>query len=247
MSNGIGDDNPIAKTAIESCGAVKNGHFVLTPKEIPPGSGNWRDFHADVYVNKDEAYWTPMELRVMARQMILPYIGKKVDAIVGPEKGAISLATLASLELTELQDPELLPPSGCIHACWAEKEGKERMIIGRIFKEHILSMPGCKVLIVEDIGVSGSSARKTVLAAQELGAEVIGVAFIAIRKKLTEDDLAGAKPTWLLFIPINMWPEKPEEGEEPCPMCREDGMASVSLSIGKGKEFYQREGISLPE
>jgi len=236
-------NNPIAVASLERCNAYAVGHFVLTPKEVPPGSGNWVNFHANSYVNKDEAYWTPTELKILAHEIALQYVGQRVDVVVGPEKGAISLATLVALELADLQDSSLLPPSGCVHACWAEKVGAEEMVIGRVFGPHIKGMPDCKVLVVEDIGVSASSARKTILAAQKLGAEVIGVAFITLRTEVTEADLAGVKETCLLFVPIDKWLEEPGPDGEPCPMCQQDGFESVSLTIGKGKEFLIRKGI----
>lgn len=225
---------------LSDIGAIKKGHFVFTPKEIPPGSGNWQHFHGDVYVDKDETFWRPKILQKLALETAKRLVGKKIDVIIGPEKGAIGLAPLIATALNEIQNCEFLPlywGGGDIAAGYSEKDGQDKMIIKRCFARHIKDHPGCNVWIAEDIGNSGSSARKTVHAAQELEANVVGVSLIAARKELTPEDVGGVPVEWLVLVKGNMWPE------DDCLLCAKDGPESVHTDVGHGKNFLKRKRL----
>ncbi len=221
---------------LKSCDAMFEGHVVFTKKEIPAGSGNWVYRHGDTYVNKDEAFWLPSHLWQLSVETADRLVGKRIDVIVGPEKGAIGFAPMVAVNLTWKQDQKLLPPWGEVAACYSEKEGEEKMVIKRVFSGHIEDYPGCRVWIAEDIGNSGSSARKSVRAARACGAEVVGVSFIAARRILTSDDMDGVPVEWLTLVEGEMWPE------EDCPLCKKNGVKSVSTSVGKGADFLKRIG-----
>ncbi len=224
---------------LSDIGAIKKGHFVFTPKEIPPGSGKYENFHGDTYVDKDETFWLPHYLIKIAHEIAHRLVDKKIDIIVGPEKGAIGLAPLIANRLNEIQNMELLPLywGGNIAAAYSEKDGQDKMIIKRCFAKHIKEHPGCNVWIAEDIGNSGSSARKTVQAAQELGANVVGVSLIAARKKLTSEDVGGVPVEWLALVEGEIWPE------DSCPLCEKNGFKSVRTDVGHGKNFLKRKGL----
>lgn len=224
------------KDLLMKCGAICEGHFVFTKKEIPPGSGKWAYFHGDTYVNKDQAYWLPSNLAVLANEIAKRLVGRRIDVIVGPEKGAIGLAPLVALALTEIQHKELLPPWGEVAACFAEKVGEEAMAIKRVFSEHLKDNP-LNLWVAEDIGNSGSSARKTVRAIKDIGSIPVGVSFLAARRIITPDDMDGVPVEWLTLVEGEMWPE------DDCPLCKEDGFESVSLTAGKGQDFLKRKGI----
>jgi len=237
MKAEILSDEQISRTFTD-CHAIYDGHVVFTKKEIPAGSGKWAYFHGDRYVDKCELIWLPTNLNKLARETARRLVGKKIDVIVGPEKGAISLATLVAIHLTEMQDSALLPAWGEVAACFSEKVGTEKMEIKRVFAEHIRNNPGCNVWICEDIGNSGSSARKTVIAARELGANVVGVSFLGVRRLITSDDMDGVPVEWLIMIKGLMWPE------DECALCKRDGVGSVSLTVGKGEDFLKRKEVS---
>jgi len=228
-------ESEVRKT-LEECGAIFNGHVVFTKKEIPPGSGNWFYFHGDSYVSKEMLYLRPAHMQMLAEEIARRLIGKKIDIIVGPALGAIGLAPMVANALTAIQHESLVPTFG-VASCFAEKVGEEAMAIKRIFANYIKQVPGINIWITEDIGNSGSSARKTVRAARELGANVVGVSFLATRHVLTPDDMDGVPVDWLAQFEVEMWPE------DECPLCEKHGFRSVSRFFGKGENFLKRKGL----
>ena len=231
----MSDDRAIQ--LLKQCGAIYDGHVVFTKKEIPPGSGKWEYFHGDRYVNKDVAYLFPQTLYRLAYMTAQRLVGKKIDVILGIEKGAIAIAPMTAVALTALQYNILLPDWGEVASCFAEKDGEEKMVIKRVFREFLLAKPGLNVWITEDIGNSGSSARKCVRAVRELNQNPIGVSFLVVRKIITADEMDGVPVDWLTLVEGNMWPE------DECLKCKEEGIESVSQTVGKGEDFLRRKGI----
>lgn len=226
-------EDPLA--LLQACGAIKDGHFVLTPKKV---GDEWKNFHAGVYVDKDAAYWQSVVLWRLAYLIARHYVGIPIDVVIGPEMGAVGLAPMVAIHLTMIQEPELLPPWGCVASCWANKDGVEQMAIKRgAFIAPIQENPGLRALVAEDIGTSGGSALKTITAARNLGMIVEHVSFLAARQEFSAEDLGGAAPYWLVLAELEKWPE------ESCPLCHAAGPESVDLRVGKGLDFLRRIGL----
>lgn len=111
-----------------------------------------------------------------------------------------------------------------------------RRVIKRGYPELI---KGKKVVICEDVVNSGATVIKTILAAQQAGAYVVGVVSLSDRSlgKVTAESLGV--DFYLTLMRVDMVMHK----EADCPDCQEKGFESVRQDLGKGKEFLQRKGL----
>ena len=99
---------------------------------------------------------------------------------------------------------------------------------------------GKRCLIVEDVINSGLTVIKTRDAVLQAGGEVIGVACLCNRSggKVTAETLMVPELLSLLDLDMQMYPE------DECPICKERGLKSVRIDLGKGKEFLARKGLA---
>ncbi len=225
------DRNKIALSVLESNEAViRNNHFALADKETPPGSGVFRHYHSDTFVLKDRVFENARDLHLLALmirdQIFTEEKEHEFDFVLGLEKGAIALASHVALHFQK---------SGLnnIRAGYAEakKEGVG-FNIGRGFARNY---KGKKVLIVEDIAVSGTAIRGAIDAVLENGG--IPVMAYAICKR--GDANTGDVPFRFLceITGTNVWLE------EECPICLDParGPETVWTDVNKhGQEFLDR-------
>ncbi len=147
------DVEKIAKRMVE-VGAVKKGSFVLS-------SGK----RSNVYVDVKLACTYPDLLKDITDQMV--YLAKEFDSIACIELGGVPLATALSLK------------TGKRMAIFRKKKkeyGIESDLVGVIER-------GERVLVVEDVTTTGSSALSTVSRVRELGAEVLQVIVVVDREE----------------------------------------------------------------
>lgn len=87
---------------------------------------------------------------------------------------------------------------------------------------------------------SGLTVAKTRDAVAEAGGEVIGVGCLCNRSggKVTAESLGVIDLFSLLDLDMQMYPE------DECPICKERGLKSVRIDLGKGKEFLARRGLA---
>jgi orotate phosphoribosyltransferase len=136
------------------CGALLEGHFVLT-------SG----LHSPVFLQKARVFMHPDKTEILCRALAGKIAAAglgRIDYCVGPAVGGIIPAYETSRHLG-------------VPNVWVEREeGKFRL---RRFE----IAPGARIVIVEDIVTTGLSIRETVEAMRQAGAEVLAAACIVDR------------------------------------------------------------------
>ena len=211
---------------------------------------SWR--HGKVYVNKDAIYPHVGLIAELCGDMIAPFcvaafgvesVGVDFDTIVGPEKGGIILSQWAAYNSVHVREL-----GKDIYAVYAEKEtvaipdpeGKERKCFaetGRFVfnRGYVDFVRDKRVLVVEDVLTTGTSARKTVEAVRVVGGEVIGVSALCNRGGVTKEDVGDLpKLTALLNVRLETW------AEEECSMCKQG--VPINTQVGKGREYLARKG-----
>ena len=138
---------------IESTGAVRKGHFVLTSKR-----------HSGHYVNKDDVSTNPAVLDVLAADIAEQAWGNDVDVVAAPAVGAIVLGSRVAFHY----GPHVI-------SVFAEQEGEE-FVFKRDYARFI--KPETKVLVVEDIITTGKTTKAMIRAVEALGGKVIGVGLL---------------------------------------------------------------------
>jgi orotate phosphoribosyltransferase len=219
---------------LERNGAVcLDSHFVLTPKEIPPGSGVKRFVHSDTFVAKDRVFENSQDLWQLAIEITDRYLeetghSERCDFVLGLEKGAIGLASMVacSLQLDGLRH---------IRAGYAEAKPGGGFAINRGFARDYKDR---RVLIVDDIMTSGTSVRGAIDAVKENGGIPSCVFVICLRG---DADTAGVPLHYLYKLEgAQTWLE------EECPRCADPnwGPESVRLDVNKhGVDFLKRKGL----
>lgn len=136
------------------CGAILEGHFVLT-------SG----LHSPVFLQKARVFMHPAETEILCRALAerirAANLGR-IDYVVGPAVGGIIPAYETSRHLG-------------VPNVWVEREEGEFRLRRFEIEE------GARVVIVEDIVTTGLSIRETVEAMRKAGALVIAAACIVDR------------------------------------------------------------------
>lgn len=180
---------------LESIGALKRGHFVLS-------SGR----HTDQYVEKFDLLRQPQATERACAELIQRLEGHLhgIDVIAGPTTGGILLAFEFGRQLG-------LP------AAYAERssEGSNE----RTFRRGTIFEPGTRVLVVDDVMTTGGSVRETLKAVSSHGGEVAAVAVLVDRSLGTADVMgyplislaqldmqtwdAADVPAWLDSVPVS--------------------------------------------
>jgi len=136
------------------CGAVLEGHFILT-------SG----LRSPVFLQKARVFMHADKTEILCRALaarIRAELPGRIDYVVGPAVGGLIPAYETSRHLE-------------VPAIWVEREGG----VFRLRRFEI--EPGARVVVVEDIVTTGLSIRETVDCLRALGAEVLGAACIIDR------------------------------------------------------------------
>jgi adenine phosphoribosyltransferase len=112
----------------------------------------------------------------MINQLVEIYKDKKIDLIVGPEaRGFVIAAPLAyalGAGFVPVRKPNKLPHE-TIEVTYDLEYGKDSLVMHR---DAIL--PGQRVLIADDLLATGGTIAATLELVKQLGAEVIGAAFL---------------------------------------------------------------------
>ncbi len=87
-----------------------------------------------------------------------------------------------------------------------------------------------KILVVEDVLTTGTTARKVIEATREYGGDIVALAALCNRGGIVEKDI-GDPPR--LFALINIKLEAFDE--EHCPLCIQG--IPINTTVGKGKEY----------
>lgn len=204
------------------------------------------DKHGSAYVNKDALYTNPDWLDGLCKLIAEEFRFINVDRVVSPAVGGVNLATSVTRELRRLTGKDIRG----LYAEHAEESlakgprseptlllpGEEMLIrkpsfvINRGYDRLVAN--GERVLVVEDVLTTGSSARQTVSAVRTAGGNVVGVAAVCNRGNIGHIDL-GVE---MLFSLINV--QLQAFDEDKCPLCAQG--VPINTAVGKGKAFLAR-------
>ena len=222
-------------------GAILTGdHVVLTPK----AKGH---FHAPGYFDKDRVLSDPVSLLAICHEIARRFADDGIEAIAAPTIAGVSLAAVIAVEMYRLTGQDCLnwgyaeEVEEAIEVCRvvdgvvSEKREtllvptKSRRVIKRCFPDYF---KGKRTLVGEDVFSSGGSAKLTIDASREVGADVVGVAVVCNRSGLTAVDFGVPKLEVLFDIPMLMYPE------EDCPLCQAN--VPINMQVGHGAKFFAR-------
>ena len=137
---------------LESVGAMKEGHFLLS-------SG----LHSPVYWEKFRLLQYPVYAEKLCRLIVQHFKDQSVDVVAGPTTGGIILAFEIGRQLG-------------IRSIFVEEEGE-----ARVFRRDFEFKAGERVLIVDDVLTTGGSIKGTIDAVNKLGGVVIGIGVLVDR------------------------------------------------------------------
>ena len=169
----------------EEAGAIQKGHFKLT-------SG----VHSDAYIQCAQVMQYPDFIHNLCSELGKKFKGSDIDVIIGPAMGAIIMAHVMAMVL-----------GPWVRAIFTERENG-KMTLRRSFEIK----KGEKVLVVEDVTTTGSSARKVIDIVKSRQAEVVGVGALIDRSGGKVD--FGIRYEKLLTIKMNTY--EPDN----CPLCK---------------------------
>ena len=193
-----------ALSTFDACGArLVDSHFVYT-------SGR----HGHTYMNKDALYLRPRTVKRICVGLAAMFRADEVQIVVGPATGGIGLAHGVAAALSS--DGE-----ECLSA-FAEKDSSGQFRLRRGFAPYV---GGRQVLVVEDVLTTGGSAAAVVAAVREAGGNVVGVAAILNRGRVTGERVGVTNMRALAELDLPDW--------EPdlCPLCA----AGVPIDTRVGK------------
>ena len=169
----------------EEAGAIQKGHFKLT-------SG----VHSDAYIQCAQIMQYPEFIHNLCSELGKKFKGEDIDVIVGPAMGAIIMSHVMAMVL-----------GPWVRAIFTEREDG-KMTLRRSFEIK----KGEKVLVVEDVTTTGSSAREVIDIVKSRQAEVVGVGALIDRSGGKVD--FGIRYEKLLTIKMNTY--EPDN----CPLCK---------------------------
>lgn len=205
---------------LQKSGAFRGGHFVFV-------SG----LHADTYVNKNAMYPYTREMSKLCRRIAEKFVGKNVEAVIGPATGGIILSQWVAYHLSELEGRE-------IYAVYADKDtstGSGQAADGFVIKRgYDQIIKGKNTLVVEDLVTTGGSLRKVVEATRSVGGNVVGAVVICNRGGVTKEAV-GNPPEFVSLVNVDLeqWPEAE------CELC-ERGIP-INTDVGHGKEYLAQK------
>jgi len=187
--------------AFERSGAILKGHFCLAS-----------NLHSDWYLDKFLVYTDPTGTEKIC--VAIAYIAfydqdteLPIQIVVGPEKGGIVLAhTVARLLREHTPNKEVI-------SVFTEKGPQNRQTLRESFRKLVA---GKRVLIVDDILLTGGSVRQVIEAIENCYGQIVRIGVICNRGKVTSQDIGGFPLFALWETEIESW----EPGPEKCPLCK---------------------------
>lgn len=171
------------REAFKSYGVLETGHFKLS-------SGR----HSDIYLQKHRLFEYPRLTSRLADAIVLQYKPGAFDVVASPAVGAILLGGLVAA----------VADCRFVFA--------ERVEDTMKFRRGQTIGIGERVLVVEDIITTGSSAQEVVRLVEEAGADLVGVAALADRSMVA--------PAFKLTALLRVDAEDYDPAE--CPLCAQD-------------------------
>lgn len=167
----------------EEKGALLTGHFLLS-------SGR----HSDRYLQSALVLSYPDIAERLGKELAQFYKDDDIDVVLGPAMGGIVVAYEVARALGK-------------RALFTERENG-KMTLRRGFSIN----KGDKVLICEDVVTTGGSVKEVISYLKEIGAEIVGVAYIVDRSNGKVD--FGYKQHSLLSLEVQSY------DKDECPLCK---------------------------
>lgn len=192
-------------------GAVStNRHFVYT-------SG----MHGPTYINLDPVLPDTAMMAQFCRELAAPFLGQ-VEVVAAPAVGAIVLAVLTALALSEGHGP--------VVAIWADKTTGGGFAVERAGFGPLLR--GRATLVVEDLITTGGSVTKVCREVERHGARMVGVSAVCNRGGVTAEQLGVPRLHSLAEVDFAAFPA------DNCPLCTD--LVPIVEDIGHGTQFRSR-------
>ncbi len=199
-----------ARDIIHRTGCILKGEFFFALKE-----GNV----AIRYIDPDPFFTHPKEVEYLGIRLAKIF-REEYSVIAAPAVGAIPLL----FAVAQAHDPE-------IRTVWADKQKDGSFAFGRMgFKDAVRDK---RVLVIDDIGSTGSSPRAVCDLVEKHGGTVVGVGFLWNRGGITAEAMGVPCVRALINEPIEMW----EAGEHP-----EWGVWPLVEDIGHPEHFPNYPG-----
>lgn len=173
--------------------------------------------HFDTYVNKDALYPHTEDASAVGKLFAEKYKDMDIDAVVAPALGGIILSQWTAHHLTQMKGKEVL-------GIYTEKTPEKEQIFTRGYDAYI---KGKKILVVEDIIVTGGSVVKVVDAVKNAGGEVVGVCC-----------MVNKDPEQIKFDYLGTYPIQTYTADE-CPLCKNG--VPINTKVGHGKKFLEAQ------
>jgi len=194
------------KILLKDKAILTNDHFVYA-------SGK----HGSYYINKDSLYLRPKDVSKLCRLIAEHFRYKRIDIVVAPVIGGVSLSQWTAHHLGKLRGKEIL-------AAYAEKK-KEGFEFKRGYDEQIKNK---FVLVVDDVITTGDSARKVIKAVKKAHGKVVGLGALCNRGNVTLEQV-GHPPE--LFSLVNL--DLPSWDKKKCPLCTKK--IPINKNYGRGQ------------
>jgi len=196
-------------------GAFLEDHFVLK-------SGR----HGDAYVNKALITTDTGVTEFLCAIIAFHFRDKGMELVAGPTVGAVPFTQWIADWLTRFTGKK-------VAAIYVDEGDDSERILKRGYKDMV---DGKKVLGIEDILTTGGSAKKTVDALTEAGANVVGLAAI-VNRNPEENTAEFFGVPELLCLVSRPFPDY-DAGE--CPLCASG--TPINVEVGHGAAYVKEHG-----
>ncbi len=190
---------------------VTDDHFVYRASE-----------HGSAYVNKRALVPHVSDVMMLCERMADGLFGLElgIDAVVAPAIGALAIGFEVAAQLDS-------DGTGVLYF-QAEKLGPGRED-GFAIRTKPELLEGRRVVVVEDILTTGSSAIEVIKLVRSIGAEVVAVAAICNRGGVTAEKLGVEALVSLMDVDMEKYP-----GDD-CPLCA--AAIPINTELGYGAAF----------
>jgi orotate phosphoribosyltransferase len=209
------EEEPLAnfKEFLIEDGALVRGHYVYA-------SGK----HGEWYINKTAGFVLASHALKYARRIaeMAHFDLPRIEAVVGPEIGAIPFMADVRAAIYELEEKE-------VAGIMATKIPGTKSF--EIVRDQARFLKGKRTLILEDVLTTGESAKNTVDAVRVVGGNPIAVAALWNRGGVTAESLGVSKLLALLNEQL------PDYAAIDCPLCNLH--IPINTDLGKGAEYLR--------
>lgn len=197
---------------------MKKVNAIITNKHLVYTSGK----HGSVYINKDALYPHTKETSKVGKMIAQKFVGKNIEVVVGPAIGGIILSQWTAFHLSKLEKREIL-------SIYCEKDKNENQVFTRNYDTLVKNK---RVLIVEDIIMTGGSIQKAIKTVKEFKGKIIGACAMVNRApRQVNSKTLGVPFEYLGIIEAGAYDAKD------CPLCKKN--VPIYTKVGHGKKYLE--------